>query len=65
MGEGTGRVDQLPSPSGRGVGGEGYRLLSVNQARPSHPKNIPKINNAYFPYRLLKFRSLLPLLIHF
>ncbi len=31
MGEGTGGVDRLPSLPGRGVGGEGVQLLSVNQ----------------------------------
>ncbi len=31
MGEGTGGVARLPSPPGRGVGGEGVQLLSVNQ----------------------------------
>ncbi len=31
MGEGTGGVDGLPSPLGRGVGGEGVQLLTVKQ----------------------------------
>ena len=31
MGEGTGGVDRLPSPPGRGVGGEGIQLLSINE----------------------------------
>ena len=46
MGEGTGGVDRLPSPLGRGVGGEGVQLLSVNQSKISSPGE----NSRRYPY---------------
>ncbi len=48
MGEGTGGVDRLPSPLGRGVGGEDVQLLSVNQPKISSSGE----NSRHYPYLL-------------
>jgi hypothetical protein len=52
MGEGTGGVDRLPSPPGRGVGGEGVQLLSLNQVLVSqavHPLSLHKQQTVVLP----------------